>query len=197
MTPGTILILNGASSAGKSSLLKAVQATMEQPYLDAGLDRFLRMLPKRYLSEPALWQQVMEPTRSGPLGLQLIAGMHQSIAALARMGNHVVADHVLVDRHWLLDAARTFCALPAYLIGVRCPLGVLEQRERDRKDRTQGQAASQFHLVHAHALYDFEVDTAAMTPEECAAQIKGFLDAHPTPWAFKRLGKQFTDEAGD
>lgn len=55
------------------------------------------MLPKRYLNDPALWRQVMTPTRSGPIGMQLIAGMHRSIAALAAAGNNVVADHVLID----------------------------------------------------------------------------------------------------
>lgn len=75
---GTILVLNGTSSAGKTTLVKTFQALMaDVPHVDAGLDRFLFMLPKRYLNDAALWQQVMEPGRSGPIGLQLISGMHR------------------------------------------------------------------------------------------------------------------------
>ncbi len=86
--------------------MKAFQTVADDlPYVDAGLDKFLFMLPKRYLNDPQLWQQVMEPTRSGPIGLNLIGGMHRSIAALAGAGNNVVADHVLVDPRWLRDCA--------------------------------------------------------------------------------------------
>lgn len=38
MNPGTFIILNGASSSGKSSLLKELQNTLDEPYLNAGLD---------------------------------------------------------------------------------------------------------------------------------------------------------------
>ena len=58
MHPGTILLLNGASSSGKTSILKALQDILEEPYVDAGLDKFLWMLPARYL-EPPLWDDVL------------------------------------------------------------------------------------------------------------------------------------------
>ncbi|HYF75926.1 MAG TPA: hypothetical protein VD973_02250 [Symbiobacteriaceae bacterium] len=184
---GTILVLNGTSSSGKTTLLKAFQNLMDEPYVDAGLDKFLFMLPKRFLNDAGYWQQVMEPTRSGPIGLQLIAGMHRSIAALAATGNHVVADHVLIDPRWLRDCAEVMAPLPAYLIGVRCPLAVVEQRERDRKDRTLGQARQQYDLVHAHGIYDFEVDTSAAGPDEAARALQAFLARKPRPRAFAAL----------
>jgi len=187
METGSILILNGTSSAGKSTLLKALQATLPEIYLDAGLDKFIFMLPRPYLNQPSLWAEVMEPTRSGPVGLRLISGMHRAIAGLARSGNFVVADHVLIDPRWLADAAATFAPLRAYLIGVHCPLEVVEQREKDRGDRTLGQAGAQFHLVHAHGCYDFSVNTAEASPEECARQIEQFLAANPEPRAFREL----------
>lgn len=187
MKVGTILILNGTSSSGKSTLLKALQNRLSEPYLDAGLDKFLWMLPKRYLNDPALWSQVMRPTEAGPVGLALVSGMHRAIAALAAAGNCVVADHVLIDPRWLEDGARVFSPLPAYFIGVRCPLDLLEQRERDRGDRTLGQAREQFDRIHAHGAYDFEVDTSLASPEECAGQIASFLANRPAPRAFRLL----------
>ena len=39
MLPGTIILLNGASSSGKTSILKALQDILEEPYVDAGLDK--------------------------------------------------------------------------------------------------------------------------------------------------------------
>ena len=45
MQPGKILILNGTSSSGKSSILEALQTTLDDPYRNAGLDKFIWMLP--------------------------------------------------------------------------------------------------------------------------------------------------------
>ena len=56
--PGTIILLNGTSSSGKTSIVKALQDSMEEPYLDMGIDRFIWMLPKRFLNRP-LWDEVL------------------------------------------------------------------------------------------------------------------------------------------
>lgn len=189
--PGTLILLNGASSSGKTALARALQRALYAPYLDAGLDRFLWMLPSRYLDRP-LWDDVLGlATEAGATGRRLVVAMHRAIAALLHAGCNIVADHVLVERVWLADAARQFADLPAYLIGVRCPLPVLEQRERDRRDRTLGQARAQHALVHRYAVYDLEVDTARDDPDACATQIIARLTAAPPPDAFQRLRQAF------
>jgi chloramphenicol 3-O phosphotransferase len=188
--PGTIVVLNGASSSGKTSILRALQELMPEPYLDAGIDKFIWMLPKRFLDRP-LWDEVLGLNlRAGPVGHLLFSGMHHAIAALPRAGNHVVADHVLVEPRWAAECAELFAGLPAYLVGIRCPLEVLEQREKQRKDRTWGQAREQFEAVHAHGVYDLEVDTSLHSPQECAQQIRARLQAGDPPQAFKRLRQE-------
>ncbi len=190
MMPGTILLLNGTSSSGKTTLLKTLQATLTEPFLDAGLDRFLWMLPKRYLDRP-LWDDVLgQATQAGAIGRQLVSGMHHAIVALSRSGNHVIADHVLVEPAWLTECIELFSELPAYFVGVRCPLNVLEQRERARKDRTLGQAKAQYEIIHTHGLYDIEVDTSVHGPEVCAQQITHYLTDTQEPFAFRRLKQQ-------
>jgi chloramphenicol 3-O phosphotransferase len=80
----TIIFINGTSSSGKTSLLKTLQARFPEPYLDMGIDRFIWMLPKRYLDRP-LWDDVLgKAVQPGPLGLVLFSGMHHAIAATAR-----------------------------------------------------------------------------------------------------------------
>jgi chloramphenicol 3-O phosphotransferase len=186
MYPGTILLLNGASSSGKTSILIELQNLLIEPFLNAGLDKFIWMLPRRYFDRP-LWDDILGlADRAGPSGHILVAGMHQSIAVLARCGNNVLADHVLVEKDWLRDCVTQFDGLPAYLIGIRCPLEILEQRERARKDRTLGQARLQHEIVHAYARYDLEVDTSLMTPHECAEKIAAHVGCVP-PQAFHHL----------
>ncbi len=187
MKQGTVLLLNGTSSSGKSSILQALQTMLDEPYLNAGLDKFIWMLPSRYLDRP-LWDDVLGlAARAGEFGLHLASGMHRSIAALSRAGLNVLADHVLVEPAWVQECAELLGDAPAYLIGIRCPLDVVEQREKARQDRTLGQARAQFERVHAHGLYDFEVDTSAANTEVCAERIVAYLHSGAEPFALRQL----------
>jgi chloramphenicol 3-O phosphotransferase len=113
--------------------------------------------------------------------------MHHAIAMLARAGNNVIADHVLLEPVWVQECAKLFAGLPALLVGIHCPLEVVEQRERARGNRTLGQARAQFYRVHRHGPYDFEVDTSKNEPQACALAIKQWLESNPAPIAFKQL----------
>ncbi len=187
MVPGKMIILNGASSSGKTTILAKLQEIMPEPYLNAGIDKFIWMLPKRYLDRP-LWDDVLGlADRAGHTGHRLFSGMHRAVAALSECGNNVIVDHVLVERSWLCDCARKFSTLPAYLVGIRCPLEILEQRERSRKDRTLGQARLQYELVHASDIYDLEVDTSLLSPDECAEKIMARVQSGDPPRAFSRI----------
>jgi chloramphenicol 3-O phosphotransferase len=187
MNNGRIIILNGTSSSGKTSIVRALQEILDEPYLDAGIDKFIWMLPKRYLDRP-LWDEVLGlADKSGRVGHQLMSGMHHAIAALSRAGNNIIADHVLVEPQWLQECISLFSDLPALFVGVRCPLDVIERREQARKNRTLGQARAQFDIVHAHGIYDLEVDTSISSPEECALLIKRRLENGAPPNAFQRL----------
>src|SRR3712207_3501356 len=104
---GHIILLNGTSSAGKTTLAKALQTLFDEPYLRAGVDHFVFMLPGRYLNQPH-WNEVYRYTWSadgsiaaiepGPVGHRLMAAMHRSATACARAGLNVIVDHVLLDR---------------------------------------------------------------------------------------------------
>ncbi len=186
--PGSIIVINGTSSSGKTSIIRALQQQLEPPYLEMGVDRFIFMLPKRYLERP-LWDDVLgKADQAGAVGRALCSGMHHAIAAAAHAGLNIVADHVLVEKDWVDECARLFSDLPAYLIGVRCPLEVLEERERLRTDRTLGQARIQFPVIHKYAMYDLDVDTSLLDPQQCAERIIDRLQSPPK--AFKRLNRE-------
>ena len=185
-TPGTIIMLNGTTSSGKSATLSALQRQLAAPYLEAGIDKFLYMLPERWLEWPE-WAEVLgDADRAGPVGQQLFSGMHHAIAALARQSNNVLADHVLLDPCWVAECAALYADLPAYLIGLRCPQAVLDAREIARGDRLPGQAKKQNRVAHAHTIYDIEIDTSAHPPDACAAQIIHHISTKP-PRAWRAL----------
>lgn len=181
----TVIFINGTSSSGKTCLLKLLQTKLQEPYLEMGIDKFIWMLPRRYLDRP-LWDDVLgKALRSGPVGLTLFSGMHHAIAAAASRGNNVLADHVFVEKAWVDECADLFAGMNAYLIGLHCPLDVLEQREKDRKDRTLGQAKLQYDVIHKYTKYDLELDTSVLTTEECAEQAMARMKSPPI--AFKTL----------
>src|SRR6476646_10224632 len=109
-----IILLNGTSSSGKTTLAKALQERLETPFLHAGIDHFIFMLPKRYLYPPYwsdvfhyVWSTddppVIKAIEAGPLGHRLMSGMHHTVAAFAQAGNNVIVDHVLLDARWLRE----------------------------------------------------------------------------------------------
>lgn len=177
-----IILLNGVGSAGKSSIARALQDITTLPFLHVSMDSFLDMLPAAYLDHPdgftfeTILQQGAPAVeiKTGALGARLMRGMRRAMAGLAAEGNNLIIDDVLLDS----DAEEYRTQLAGHdvsCIGVMAPLAVLEQRERDRKDRMIGLARWQYDRVHQGLDYDLTVDTSRESPALCAARIKEAL----------------------
>ena len=222
MGQGNVVLLNGTSSAGKSTIARALQEIMETPYLHMGIDHFLSSVPPtaslvtdvdgqittdffqvvcegRTTESIAAVQRgeavypdgVLAEVRIGPGGRKLLAGMYRSIAAFAAAGIDVIVDDVIHDRRVLMAAVEALRDAPVLFVGLRLPLEVAVRRERERGDRGPGGAAAFYDLVHAHGVYDLELDTATASPMECALRIKQALqDGHPRR-AFRELAAAF------
>nr|WP_284454935.1 hypothetical protein [Actinomadura madurae] len=104
-----------------------------------------------------------------------------------RPGTTWFADYPLSRRWRLLDLLDLLVPDDSLLVGVRCPLPVLERREAERGDREPGLAARQFPEVHSHELHDLDVDTDTLSARQCAVQIREALEARPRPAAFTTL----------
>ncbi|WP_414144239.1 phosphotransferase-like protein, partial [Burkholderia territorii] len=55
---------------------------------------------------------------------------------------------------------------------------VLEQRERERADRGEGMARSQFGHPAYSRPYAMRIDMSTCTPEEGAQRIRTYIDEH-------------------
>lgn len=179
-TMAIVIILNGTTSAGKTSLARALQDLTSRPLLHVRMDDFLSMQPHQLDNHPDgfVFARVegAEPPevsiKTGAYGAKLLSGMRRSVAALADSGLDLVVDDV-----WLnegveqADYVRLLSRHQVFFVGVRAPLGILEQREIARGDRDIGQARWQQGRVHVGANYDLEIDTGEMTPEQAARRI--------------------------
>jgi chloramphenicol 3-O phosphotransferase len=193
---GTIIFLNGASSSGKTVIAKTLQQILDKPYLHFSADSFIDMLPERYISNEE--QGDLSPEELEALvGLipRMVSGFHRCIAMLSLSGVSLIVDHVLQHRPWLQECVDHLADLPVLFVGVHCPLEELERRERER-DREQGTARKQFDVVHAHGIYDVEVDTSVCNPMDCALQISDALENMASAGAFNQLKEVLASETG-
>ena len=112
----------------------------------------------------------------------------------------MVVDVGHYDRTILTDSARRLAGLPVLFVGVRCPLGVIMvRRNAGQIGRENAYATGSTsepvpaavlrwqNAVHVPGIYDLEVDTSLVGPEECAAAIRRRLEAGPPPSAFTQL----------
>lgn len=190
--PGTVIILNGPSCAGKSSIIKAFQAKESAPWLSIGIDNFFVgvLPPKFYLEDTPEHRLVMHGVASedeggklftlniGPEGQKVIKGMHRAIAAYARAGNNVIVDYIKYDPAWLADLQQTLQGLNVIWVGVTASLESLQQREKARgRAFVEGHARSHYQTVHQDMKYDLMVDTDVTTPEQAADTIIALLKA--------------------
>jgi chloramphenicol 3-O phosphotransferase len=177
-SPGWIVLLNGTSSAGKSTLARALHELLPEPYYYRSLDHFRQGYADRY------WL-----ADDGTLFRRVMHAYLLSLRALASLGHNVIAEAVITpDRLDMYLSLFTEC--PVFLVGVRCPLEVAQRREWARTDRFSGPldlAALNADQVHAHGHYDLEVDTSLCKPGEAARRIIAALASPPRPLAYERL----------
>jgi chloramphenicol 3-O phosphotransferase len=174
-----IILLNGVGSVGKSSIAKALQAITATPFLHVEMDAFFAMMPERYWDHPdgvtfETVEQDGKPSviiRSGPVAERTFCGMRRAIAAMARAGNNLIVDEVMLGDE-LAEYRDLLADFVLHVVGVFAPLDVLEERERARGDRLIGLARWQYERVHQGKHYDLALDAGGATPAECAERIK-------------------------
>lgn len=124
MRNGQIVILNGAPRAGKSSIAALTQETFAGAWMNLGVDVALQATPPRY--QPGIGLRPGEPDHpAAPLVPTLFAAWYESIGAHSRRGLNVVGDVGHHDPEILVDCARRLEGLPAFFVGVRCPIDVM------------------------------------------------------------------------
>ena len=117
----------------------------------------------------------------GESGHRLIRGMHRALAALALGGNDLIVEHVLLYEEWKRDLIEALKGVPVCLVGVHCPIDVLEERERRRGDAVVGQARAHYEAVHTNLAYDIEIDDSAMEPRAAAEAIAKYVVSKEYP----------------
>ena len=175
---GRLVLLNGPTSAGKTTLSQAVAARLTTPWLVLPVDLFhqVRTRPDADLT-PRQWNDVFRRTR---------AAYHRALAGATASGCDVIGDHVLSEPWRLDDLLRLTPGLDVLLVHVTCSPTELRRRERARGDRDPGTALVQQRQVFQHGDCDLEVDTT-YGPDEPTAALLELIRRPPSSRAFDRL----------
>jgi chloramphenicol 3-O phosphotransferase len=175
-----VIVLNGGSSSGKSSIARHLQDLLDQPWARVGVDHLLDALAPSLVGDapPRVGQAQLLSygpdgfVRAGAGWEPVEAAWYAGVASMARAGLCVIIEEVLLGGgagqrrlSALLDG------LSVLWVGVRCDPAVAALREAARADRIAGMAASQALGVHDGVRYDVVVDTSTVSIEECAREV--------------------------
>jgi chloramphenicol 3-O phosphotransferase len=155
-----VILLNGPSSAGKSSIAKALQQLLLDSRTDAiilSLDDYLQMSA----NEP-IWEDDV---------FVIMPHMCEDIAAALQDGKMVIIDHVITSERIFTQLTEVAGAYPLRTVRITCPPEILRKREEERGDRCPGSAESSAKYLYPREGYELTVDTGEIPPGRNAAII--------------------------
>ncbi|MGG4345120.1 chloramphenicol phosphotransferase CPT family protein [Paenibacillus lautus] len=193
MKQGLIVLMNGTSSSGKTSISMELINQKEILFHHLSIDdffynyndfidnKFPDIEPTREVDNQVVGQILFDP---------IISVYYATIKLFSEMGLNVIVDTVIDNDKRFNDYLDVFFDHPTLFVGVLCSKEELIRREQIRGDREIGLANSQFNKVYCFNEYDLEVNTEDLNPTECAEKILSFIKSDKDYSAFKKLSKR-------
>lgn len=193
MKQGIIVLMNGTSSAGKTSISIELKNQKEILFHHLSIDDFFNnyndfidnkfpdIEPTREVDGQVVAQIIFDPINSM---------FYSTIKLFSEMGLNVIVDTVIDNDKRFNECLEVFSNQPTLFIGVICSKEELTRREQARGDREIGLANSQFNTVYSFNEYDLEVNTEELNPVECAEKILSFIKSNKEYSVFKKLSKR-------
>lgn len=183
---GKIIVINGPSSAGKTTLALALQKQLPEPFIRFSFDalRDHKAFPSQQINNGVFAWKDLRPA--------VFRGVHRCVPALAIAGNNVIFEHIIETKAWLYDLVDLLARLDVFFVGLHCSLPELERREQARGDRRVGEARMDFMTVHGIPTYDLQLNSEYPLDENVAALIKAW-QARSNPNALDKMLAQIKD----
>ena len=164
MEKGRIIFLNGVTSAGKTSIVEALQERDDIFFYVVANDLFQEMVGEKFLQEN-YWKYLSE----------VIIMMYHTAKLYSDMGKNVLIDGILVEREEIKPHYQQLLEImrdnPLDVVEVYCPLDICRERNIARGDRYESQSDEQYELMAQNIEYALRVDTNLHSAAECAEMI--------------------------
>ena len=116
MDKGTIILLNGTSSSGKTTLANELIKQLPD-YFALSIDEF-----------DGIIEQMEDRDQNRLIPVPTEYYFHRNIAMFSESGIHLVVDQILHDDFTLNDCLAVLKDYPVLFVGVHCPLDEIEKR---------------------------------------------------------------------
>jgi chloramphenicol 3-O phosphotransferase len=186
VTVGGVIVLNGTSSSGKTTLAQALVEQFAETgacWIVIGIDDYIGRLPPEWhriadhvgpFASDGLTFDLDTPggIRVGPVGEQLLAAYRGAVRAAARAGLHVVVDDVAIGTGAVDAWDEALAGVDVLRVRVDADDAVKATRESARGNRLVGIARAQGPYIHEGMRYDLAVDTSTDDPASTAARVR-------------------------
>lgn len=156
-----VILLNGPSSSGKSTLSKAlkylISTEAHERYEVVSIDDFMKISQTDTIYEDDVFE--------------ISGDMCEKIVELLEAGYGVIIDHVITSDRIYNQLAESLSSFSLRTVRITCPLDIIKSRELERGDRCIGSAEASAKYLFPKDGYDLVVDTGATSPEENARLI--------------------------
>lgn len=161
----TVVVLNGTSSSGKTTLARAVQKLAPR-VLNFSIDSILSALPESAL------ERIVQGSDISDLNYpELVRAYYACVRQLLDLGHDLIIDNAVTARYHVEHLSAAVAGHRVIMVGLNCPAEVLVERERARGNRRIGMAVAQQAHIHSLLSYDLEIDTSRTSAHDAAQEI--------------------------
>ena len=147
---GRIILVNGTSSAAKSTLAKALGLRLESQFhyyaSDQLVDEGFRPMDKEVSYR---WRQAF------------FDSFHRSIPAFASVGIDLLVEHIVEEQSWADDLKVLLAPFDVFWVGVHAPTAEIERRENLRGNRHIGEG---LHHLKPRSFCQHNIEIDSMQP---------------------------------
>ena len=168
-----VLVLNGGSSSGKTTLAHCLQDLLDGYWLRLGLDTLIDAAPRTLFAAGGLAMADDGTIDPGPDFVEIERQWMAGVGAMAAAGAHILVEDNFISGATAQERwAKALDGVAVGWIGVRCDPEIAKAREAERVERIAGMAETQAYSVHEGIVYDLEVDAGRTDPKELAATVR-------------------------
>ena len=170
MTDNRMILLNGPSSAGKSTIAEELRKKLllrgTEPVI-ISIDDYMKVS-----TDEEIWEDDV---------FEIVPDMCRDIRAALERGEWVIVDHVITSARIYEAHLAAAAGFSTVTVLVTCSLETLRKREKERGNRFEGSAEASLRYLYPREGYDLRIDNDDADPAASAEKILQRTDAAARP----------------
>ena len=177
---GKVILLNGPSSSGKSSLAAALRSLIlkerNELYGTVSIDDLMKISTDETIYEDDVYD--------------ITEDMAREITEQLETADGVIVDHVITSERIYTAFLEAVGSCSLFTVHVSCSAEELLRREQARGNRHEGSALASLEYLYPKDGYDLTVDTTDMNTQQCASLVlKAAFPAMPDDLRIEKVDR--------